>query len=256
MKRKATSIIIQCLMLFLPLANFAVEPTSIVFIRYQENYTIQKDNKADVVLTISTEKPLKEKLIFPLAINNIQNAEVQTANKNIEVSLITIHDQVYLEIKPNSSEVMENHTIVINLLIADMIKEDGFFFRNKLVMIPLISNYPSNSKNNVFIDAYTANITIPESYKLEQNDIEKSSSDYKIYLNKNELIKTGRILKISSEYLNLHSIKHATIKLSGGFNPLILMGLIAALLVLYFIYFSSLIKHKDPVKNAETRYFD
>lgn len=255
MRRKATSIFIHCLMIFLPLASFAVEPTSIVFTRYQENYTIHENKMADIVLTISIEKPLEEKLIFPLAINNLQNAEVQTTAKNIEVSLITIDNRVYLEINPGPTIIPGNNTLTINLKINDFIIEDGVFFRKKSAFIPLISNYPSNSKNNVFIDIYTANISIPENYKLEKNDVGKRSSEYKIYLNESDdLSDHFRKLKISSEYLNLHSIKHEPIQLSIGFNPIILIGLIVGLLVLYLIYFSSLIKYEEPVQDAATKY--
>ena len=83
----------------------------------------------------------------------------------------------------------------------------------------------------------------------------KRSSEYKIYLNESDdLSDHFRKLKISSEYLNLHSIKHEPIQLSIGFNPIILIGLIVGLLVLYLIYFSSLIKYEEPVQDAATKY--
>ena len=144
--------------------------------------------------------------------------------------------------------------MTINLKIDDFILRDGFIFRKKSASIPLISNYPSNSKNNIFIDVYSSVITIPGNYKLEKNEIGKSGSDYEIYLSENELSDNARELKISAEYLNLHSIKHELIQLSRGFNPIILMGLIIGLLVLYLIYFSSLIKYEEPVQKATTRY--
>jgi len=255
MRRKITSIFILCLILFLPLATFAVEPTSIVFTRYQENYIIHKDNKAEIVLTLSTEKPIAEPFVFPLAINNIENAEVHTSDKNIQVSLITIDNQIYLEIKPDPTVIDEINTITINLIINDFIIGEGFIFRKKSASIPLISNYPGNSKKNIFIDAYSSVITIPGNYKLEKNEIEKSDSDYKFYLNESDnLSDRVRKLKISAEYLNLHSIKHESVQLSRGFNPIILMVIIIGLLVLYLVYFSSLIKYEEPVKKAATRY--
>ena len=254
MIRKITSVFILCLMLFLPLATFAAEPTSIVFTRYQENYIIQKDNKAEVSLTLSTEKPITEPFVFPLEINNIQNSEVHTSDKNIKVSLITIDDQVYLQIIPDSTVIDEINTITINLIIDDFIMRNGFIFRKKSASIPLISNYPSNSKNNIFIDVYSSVITIPGNYNLEKNEIGKSDSDYKIYMSENDLSGSARELKISAEYLNLHSIKHESIQLSRAFNPIILMVLIFGLLALYLIYFSSLIKYEEPVQKAATRY--
>ena len=255
MRRKATYIIIQCLIILLPLATFAGEPTSIVFTQYQENYNIHKDNRVEIILTLSTEKPLVEQFVFPLAIDNIQNAEVHTSNKNIQVALITIDNQVYLEINPDTTIIAESNTLTIILKIDDFIIRDGIIFRKKSASIPLISNYPSNSKKNIFIDAYSSVITIPGNYKLEKNEVEKSGSDYKIYLNENDNLSDHvRKLKISAEFLNLHSIKHESVQLSRGFNPIILMVLIIALLVLYLIYFSSLIKYEEPVKKAATRY--
>ena len=254
MRRKVTSNIIQCLILLLPLATFAVEPTSIVFTRYQENYIIHKDNKAEITLTLSTEKSIAEPFLFPLAINNNQDAEVHTSNKNIQVSLITIDNQVYLEINPDPTIISGNKTLTINLTINDFITGDGFIFRKKSASIPLISNYPNNSKNNIFIDAYSSVITIPENYKLEKNEIGKSDSDYKIFLDENELSDHVREVKISAQYLNLHSIKHELVQLSRAFNPIILMVLIFGLLALYLIYFSSLIKYEEPVQKATTRY--
>ena len=254
MRKKIKSIFIQCLILLLPLATFAAEPTSIVFTQYQENYTIHKDNKAEIVLTLSTEKPLEEQFIFPLAIDNIQNAEVHTSNKNIKVSLIIIDNQVYLEIIPDPTVIDEINTLTINLIINDFIMRDGFIFRKKSASIPLISNYPDNSKKNIFIDAYTSIITIPGNYKLEKNEVVKIGSDYKIYLNESDLSDNVREIKISGEYFNLHSIKHKSIQLSRAFNPIILMILIFGLLALYLIYFSSLIKYEEPVKTAATRY--
>ena len=254
MRRKITSVFIQCLILLLPLATLAVEPVSIVFTRYQETYTINKDNKAEVILTISPKNPLESRLIFPLAINNIQNAEVHTSDKNIQVSLITIDNQVYLEINPVPAIISGNNTLTIDLIINDFIMGNGFIFRKKSALIPLISNYPSNNKNNIFIDSYSSVITIPDNFNLDNNELGKSGSDYIIYLNKNDLSDHVRELKISAEYLNLHSIKHESIQLSRAFNPIILMVLIFGLLALYLIYFSSLIKYEEPVKTAATRY--
>ena len=254
MQRKVTSIIIQCLIMCLPLATIANNPTSIVFTRYQENYIIHDNNKVEIDLTFSTEKPLEEQLIIPLEISNIKNAKVETSYKNIQVSLIEIDHQVYLEINPNPSIISENNTLTINLIIDDFIIGDGFIFRNKSASIPLISSFPTHSKNNIFIDAYSSVITIPGNYKLKKDEIGKSDSAYKIYLNKSNLSDHVQKLRISAEYLNLHSIKHESIQLSSSFNPIILMGLIVVLLVLYLVYFSSLIKYEEPVEKAESRY--
>jgi hypothetical protein len=254
MKRKVTLIIIQCLILFLPLAIYADEPTSIVFTRYQENYTLHNNRNAEVALTLSTENPLKNSLIIPLAIKNNQNAEVVSSDNNIEVSLITIKNQVYLQIFPDTTIIYENNTLNIVLKIDDFVKENGIFFRSKSTSLPLISNYPSNNKNNIFIDVYSSVITLPGNYKPEKDEISQIDSAFKIYLEEAGTINRERQLKISAEYLNLHSIKQELIPLSSGFNPIILMVLIIGLLILYLFYFSSLIKHEDPVKNVAERF--
>ena len=249
MRKKVISIIIPYLFLFLPFAVFAVEPVSFVITKYQENYTILDDGKADVVLTISTEMPLEKQLIIPIAIDNIQNTTIQTPDKNIQVLLITIDNLVYISIIPDSLKIVENNTITINLSINDFITEDGFLFRKKSALIPLISNYPNNNKSNIFIDTYDAVVTIPTNYKLDKNDLKNAGADFKIDLNEN-----NRVLKISADYQNLHSIKHESVLLSESFNPIILLGLIIGLLLLYFVYFSSLIKYEEPVQDVALRY--
>jgi hypothetical protein len=254
MRKIILSVFIHCLILFLPLATMAVEPSLTVFTVYQENYTILKNNKANITLSFSTEKPLEGKLLIPLAINNIQNAEVSTSDENIQVSLVTINNNTYLEINPDVTIGNEINTLTINLKIEDFIMGKGFFFRKKIAMIPLISNYPGNSKSNIFIDSYISVISIPGNYNLDNLDIGDVESDYKIYFDKSGLSDHDLKLQISAENLNLHAINHEAIQLSKSFNPIILMVLIIALLALYLVYFSSLIKYEEPVQSTASRY--
>jgi hypothetical protein len=240
--------------MFLPLTTFAVVPTSIVFTQYQENYKLFKNKNAEVVLTLSTEKPIEKPLIIPIAIDNNQYAEVRTSDSFIQASIISIENQVYLQIIPDTTIIDKKNTLTIVLSINNFVKQNGFLFLNKSASIPLISNYPSISKKNVFIDLYSSIITLPGNYKPEKDEIEKSDSVYKINFNENQHSDNGQKLNISAEYLNLHSIKHESIQLSRSFNPIILMVLIIGLLVLYLIYFSSLIKYEEPVQNVSSRY--
>jgi hypothetical protein len=254
MRKKITFVFILCLILFLPLATIAIEPTLTVFTSYQENYTILKNNKANIDLSFSTEKPLEGQLLIPLAINNINNAEVNTPEEYIQVSLVTINNKTYLEINPDAAIISEINTLLISLKIDNFIMGEGFFFRKKIAMIPLISNFPDNSKSNIFIDAYTSVISIPANYKLDSDDIHGSGSDYKIYFNESSRSNNDLKLQISAENLNLHSINQEAIQLSKSFNPILLMVLIIGLLALYLVYFSSLIKYEEPVQSTASRY--
>lgn len=243
MGRKTKSLILNFLFLILPLVSLAVEPTSFVFSQYHENYTVIENKYTEVAITFSSENPLNKQLFIPLAISNIEKAEVKTNSKNLEVSLITIDSLVYLNINPDIQDYSGENTISIVLLLTDFITKEGFFFQKKLAFIPLISNYPKKSKNNIFIEAYEASIHLPLNYNHSQKDRVKSDSAYHINLIQSE--ETGETLMISAEFLNLHSINHKAVLLSIGFNPVILMLIIIALLTIYLVYFSSLIKSKE-----------
>lgn len=248
MERKTTTIFIYCALVLLSLGAFAAEPTSIVFTQYQENYLIHEDNITEVVLTFSTENPLEEELLFPLALKSIKNTTVKTTDKSLHVSLIEIDEQVYIIIKPDPFRINKSNTIILSLILNDFITEDGLFFLKKTARIPLISNYPSNNKDNVFIDAFSAYIKVPENYKLDQYQLVKNNIGYEVYITDD--LNNGRTIKVSKEYLNLHSIKQALILVSISFNHIVLLILIIGLLLFYLIYFTNLIKFKEPMQNA------
>ena len=246
MKRILFGIIIQLIILLNPLVGFAVKPVSVVFKSYHESIRILNSNTALASITFITANPLTETLLLPFVIDQEQITNIKFNSSEVNAFFIKIEGRTYLSIGTVLTDNSINNVISVEFKMQNFLEEDGFLFKNKTFGVPLISNYPSSSKNNIFIDEYKAQIEIPAVFELSKNYLKKGNVDYKIETGNTSPSKESRVFTLSASYLNLRSIKHITIQFTGGLNPYVLLGIILGLLALYLVYFSNLMKFKEP----------
>jgi len=241
MKAKWFIIITLFFVVSTPIFGFDPLPSNIVFKNYQENIKVFENNTVVISVVFITENTQTKNILIPLSVDDSQVSYIKSNSTFIESSIVNFDNQTYINIEFAVDETESNNVVRLELEILDYISEEGFVFKDKYLRIPIISNYPNKVKSNIFIDEYISQIEVPKTFKVYKKELFSETLDYKTQINKNSSV-DDEVIFISANYLNLHSIKTFNIRFGIAFNSIFSIVIISALLGIYLLYFSNLLK--------------